>query len=69
MAAHGNEGEEGKMEGHGEEVLKYCPNCDYGEFIHPNAERFKCLICQIKICPKCNSEPHPGMSCKEHREK
>ncbi len=52
-----------------DEVLKYCPQCDYGEFIHPKAERFNCLICNIKMCPSCNSEPpHPGMTCREHRE-
>lgn len=52
-----------------DEVLKYCPRCDYGEFIHPKAERFNCLICNIKLCPSCNSEPpHPGMSCRQHRE-
>ena len=50
-------------------MLKYCPRCDYGEFIHPKAERFNCLICNIKMCPSCNSEPpHPGMSCRQYRE-
>jgi hypothetical protein len=52
-----------------DEVLKYCPSCDYGEFIHPRAERFNCLFCGKKLCPNCNSEPpHPGLTCLEHRE-
>jgi predicted nucleic-acid-binding Zn-ribbon protein len=52
-----------------DEVLKYCPQCDYGEFIHPKAERFNCLICNVKMCPSCNSEPpHPGMTCRQFRE-
>ena len=52
-----------------EEVLKQCPRCDYGEFIHPQAERFNCMVCNIKICPNCNSEPpHPGINCRRNRE-
>ena len=52
------------------EVLKRCPNCDYGEFISLDAEKFTCMKCQTKICPQCNIEPpHPGITCKKNRER
>lgn len=58
-----------KQKENSEEVLKYCPRCDYGEFISPSAERFNCISCGMKMCPNCNEEPpHPGLTCRESRE-
>ncbi|CDW85423.1 probable e3 ubiquitin-protein ligase ari8-like [Stylonychia lemnae] len=50
------------------ECLKFCQNCDYAEFISVKADKFQCMKCNIKICPSCNLEPHPNLSCKLYRE-
>lgn len=39
------------------EFLKYCPRCDYAEFIANDSEKFTCLKCNYKICPNCNNDP------------
>ena len=58
------------MPASGNEVLKYCPKCEYAEFIEIGSQRFNCMQCGCKICPSCNSEPpHIGISCKENRNK
>jgi len=55
------------------ENYRTCPNADCASGIVIdsccNADQVTCTACDTSFCPKCNDEPHEGMSCEEFQRK
>lgn len=55
------------------ENYRTCPNADCASGIVLdaccNADQVTCTACTTSFCPKCNDEPHEGMTCEEFQRK
>jgi len=55
------------------ENYRTCPNadCAHGIVLDAccNADQVTCTACDTNFCPKCNDEPHEGMTCEEFQRK
>jgi len=55
------------------ENYRTCPNADCASGLVLdaccNADQVTCTACDTSFCPKCNDEPHEGMTCEEFQRK
>jgi len=55
------------------ENYRTCPNADCASGIVLDscctANQVTCTVCDTSFCPKCNDEPHEGMTCEELQRK
>ena len=49
----------------GDELAKFCPNCDTPTFIAKDLLDFTCPKCKHHICPQCHENVHEGKTCAE----